>query len=92
MSVHLFSTAYSGGSSHIVHYGEMMEKFKEGLSYNNQYNLIVSNARKKLPKVNMIMTQDFQPATEFFPTYTIDRIFSIYNGGVYGEFSKELDI
>ena len=81
-----------GGSSHIVHYGKMMEKFKEALSYNDQYNLIVSNAKKKLSKVNMIITQDFQPPTDFFPTHTIDRIYSINNGGVYGEFSKELDI
>ena len=40
----------------------------------------------------MIMTQDVQTQTNFLPTCTIDRFYSIYNGGKYGELSKILDI
>ena len=80
------------GSSHIVHYGEVMEKLQEAVSYNDQHNLAVSVSKKKLPNVNMLMTQDVQTQTEFLPTFTIDRFYSIYNGGMYGELSKILDI
>ena len=38
------------------------------------------------------MTQDVQTQTDFLPTCTIDRLYSIYNGGIYGELSKILDI
>ena len=40
----------------------------------------------------MIMTQDAQTQIEFLPTCTIERLYSIYNGGMYGELSKILDI
>ena len=80
------------GSSHIVHYGEVMEKLQEAASYNDQHNLAVSNFKEKLPNVNMIMTQDVQTKTDFLPTCTIDRFYSIYNGGMYGELSKILEI
>ena len=90
MSPHLFSTAHSG-SSHIVHYGEVIEKLQEAANYNNQNNLAVSNSKKKIPNGNMIMTQDVQTQTDFLPTCTINRIYSIYNGGMYCELSKILD-
>ena len=80
------------GSSHIVHYGEVMEKLQEAVSNNDQHNLAVSVSKKKLPNVNMLMTQDVQTQTDFLPTCTIDRFYSIYNGGMYGELSKILDI
>ena len=79
-------------SSHIVHYGELMEKLQEAVSYNDQHNLTVSISKKKLPNFNMIMTQDVQTQTDFLPTCTIERFYSIYNGGMYGELSKILDI
>ena len=69
-----------------------MEKLQEAVSYNDQHNLPISNSKKKLPNVNMIMTQDVQTQTDFLPTCTINRFFSIYNDGMYGEFSKILDI
>ena len=75
-------------SSHLVDYGEEMEKLQEAVSCNGQHNLIVSNSKKTLSNVNMIMTQDVQTQTDFLPTCTIDRFYSIYNGGMYGEFSK----
>ena len=81
-----------GGSSHIVHYGEVIEKLQEAVSYNDQYNLTVSKSQKKIPNVKMIMTQDVQTQTDFLPNCTIDRFYSIYNGGMYGELSKILDI
>ena len=80
------------GSSHIVHYGEVMEKLQEAVSYNDQHNLAVTVSKRKLPIVNMLMTQDVQTQTDFLPTCTIDRFYSIYNGGMYGELSKILDI
>ena len=40
----------------------------------------------------MIMTKDVQTQTDFLPTCTIDRFYSIYNVGMYGELSKILDI
>ena len=40
----------------------------------------------------MIMAQDVQTQTDFLPTCTIGRFYSIYNGGMYGELSKKLDI
>ena len=75
-----------------MHYGEVMEKLQEAVSYNDQHNLAVSVSKKKLPNVNMLMTQDVQTQTDFLPTCTTDRFYSIYNGGMYGELSKILDI
>ena len=40
----------------------------------------------------MIMTQDVQTQTDFLPTYSIEWSYSIYNGGMYVELSKILDI
>ena len=40
----------------------------------------------------MIMKQDVQKQTDFFLSCTIERFYVIYNGGMYGEFSKILDI
>ena len=40
----------------------------------------------------MIMTQDVQVQTHFLSTCTIERFYSIYNGGMYGELSKRFDI
>ena len=74
-----------------MHSGEVMEKLQEAASYNDQHNLAVSNSKKRLPNVNMITTQDVQTQTEFLPTCTIDRFYSIYNGGMYVELSKILD-
>ena len=75
-----------------MHYGEVMEKLQEADSYNDHHNLIASISKKKLTNVNMIMTQDVQTPTDFLPICTIERFYSIYNGGIYGELSKILDI
>ena len=40
----------------------------------------------------MMTTQDVQTETDILPTCTIDRFYSIYNDGVYGELCKILDI
>ena len=53
-----------------------MEK-QEVVNYNDQHHLLVSNSKKKLPNVNMIMTQDVQTQTDFLPTFTIDKFYSI---------------
>ena len=38
------------------------------------------------------MTQDVQTQSDFLPMCMIERFYSIYNGGMYGELSKMLDI
>ena len=38
------------------------------------------------------MTQHVQTQTDFLPTCTIDRFYSIYIVGMYGELSKILDM
>ena len=38
------------------------------------------------------MTQYVQTKTDFLPTCILKRLYSIYNGGMYGELSKMLDI
>ena len=38
------------GSSHIMHYGDVMEKLQEEVGYDNQHNLIVSNSKEKITK------------------------------------------
>ena len=65
---------------------------KTSVSYNDQHNLTVSISKKKLPNVSMIITQDVQTQTDFSANCTIERFNSIYNGGMYGECSKILDI
>ena len=71
---------------------EVIQKLQEAFSYNHQHNLTVSNSTEKLPNVNMILTQDVQTQTDFLPNCTTDRFYSIYNGGLYGELPKILDI
>ena len=80
------------GSSQIGQYFEVMKKFQEAVSYNNNRILKVSISKKKLPKVNLKRIQDVQTKTEFLPTNTIDRLYSIYNGGLDDEHCKILDI
>ena len=67
------------GSSHILHYGEVMEKLQEAVSYNDQHNLTVSILRKQ---ILMTMTRDFQTQTDFLPKGKIERFYSIFNGGM----------
>ena len=40
----------------------------------------------------MIMKQYVHMQTDFLPTCTIERFYSIYNGGMYRKFSKIIDI
>ena len=40
----------------------------------------------------MIMIQDVQTQSDILPTCTIDRFYSIYNDGMYGELCKILDV
>ena len=72
--------------------GEIMNKIDEVVNYNEQHQLNFANSKRKLPNVDCVFTNSVQTQTNFLPTCTIDRFYSIYNGGLYGELSKILDI
>ena len=69
-----------------------MNKTDEAVNYNDQHQLNFENSKRKLPNVYCVFTNSVQTQTGFLPTCTIDKIYSIYNGGLYGELSKILDI
>ena len=69
-----------------------MNKIDEAVNYNEQHQLNFANSRRKLPYVDCVFTNSVQTQTYFLPTCTIDRFYSIYNGGLYGVLSKILDI
>ena len=72
--------------------GEIMNKSDEAVGYNEQHQLNFANHKRKQPNVDCVFTNSVQTQTDFLPTCTVDRFHSIYNGGLYGEFSKTLDI
>ena len=69
-----------------------MKKIDEAVNYNEQHQLNFANSKRKLPNVDCVFTNNVQTQTDFLPNFTIDRFYSIYNGGLYGELSKKLDI
>ena len=69
-----------------------MNKIDEAVKYNEQHQLNFANSKRKLPNVDYVFTNSVQTQTDFLPNCTIDRFYSIYNGGLYGELSKILDI
>ena len=69
-----------------------MNKIDEAVKYNEQHQLNFANSKRKLPNVDYVFTNSVQSQTDFLPDCTIDRFYSIYNGGLYGELSKLLDI
>ena len=69
-----------------------MSKIDEAVNYNEQHQLNFANSKRKLPNVDCVLTNSVQTQTDFLPTCAIDRFYSIYNGGLYGDFSKILDI
>ena len=71
---------------------ELMNKIDEAVNYNEQHQLNFANPKRKLPNVNCVFTNSVQTQTDILSTCTIDRFYSIYNGGLYGELSKILDI
>ena len=72
--------------------GEIMKKIDEAVNYNEQHQLNFANSKRKLPNVDCVFTNSVQTQTDFLPNCTIDRFYSIYNDGLYGELSKILDI
>ena len=69
-----------------------MNKINEAVNYNEQHQLHFANSKRKLPNVDCVFTNSVQTQTDFLPNCTINRFYSIYNGGLYGELSKILDI
>ena len=69
-----------------------MKKIDEAVNYNEHHQLNFANSTRKLPYVDCVFTNSVQTQTDFLPNCTIDRFYSIYNGGLYGELSKILDI
>ena len=72
--------------------GEIMNKIDEAVNYNEQHQLNFANSKRKLPNVDCVFTNIVQTQTDFLPTCTIDRLYSIYNGVLYVELSKILDM
>ena len=72
--------------------GEIMNKINEAVNYNVQYQLNFANSKRELPNVDCVFTNSVQTQTNFLPTCTVDRFYSFYNGGLYGELSKIFDI
>ena len=69
-----------------------MNKIDEAVNYNEQHQLNFANFKRILPNVDCVFTNSVQTQIDFLPTCTIDRFYRIYNGGLYGELSKILDI
>ena len=72
--------------------GEIMNKIDEAVNYNEQHQLHIAISKRKLPNVYCVFTNSVQTQPDFLPNCTIDRFYSIYNGGLYGELFKILDI
>ena len=69
-----------------------MNKVDETVNYIEQHQLNFANSKRKLPNVDCVFTNSVQTQADFLPNCTIDRFYSIYNGGLYGELSKITDI
>ena len=69
-----------------------MNKLDEAVNYNEQHQLNLANSKRKLANVDCVFTNSVQTRTDILPTCTIDRFYGNYNGGLYGELSKILDI
>ena len=68
-----------------------MNKIDAAVNYNDQHQLNFANSKRKLPNVDCVFTSSVQTQIDFLPTCTIDRFYSIYNGGLYCQLSKVLD-
>ena len=87
-----FKLLIKTNSANTVFCGVIMNKIDEAVKYNEQHRLNFANSKRKLPNADYVFTNSVQTQTDFFPNCTIDRFYSIYNGGLYGELSKILDI
>ena len=70
--------------------GEIMIKIDEAVNYNEQHHLNFANSKRKLPNVHCVFINSVQTQTDFLLTRTIDRLYSIFNGGLYGKLFKIL--
>ena len=68
-----------------------MSRIDEVVSYNEQYQLPFEISERKIPNVNCVFTKKVQTETEFLPTCTIDRLYSIYNDGELSKVSHMLN-
>ena len=72
--------------------GEILNKIDEAMNYNEQHQLNFAKSKRKLPNVDCVSTSSVQTQTDFLPTSTVDRFYSICNGAPYNELCKILDI
>ena len=68
-----------------------MNKTDEAVNYNEQHQFNFTICKRKSTLV-VFSTDSVQTQTDFLPTCTIDRFYSIYYVGLYAEISKILDI
>ena len=69
-----------------------MKKIDQAVNSNEQHQLNFTNSKRKLPNADCVFTNRVQTQTIFLPTCTIDRVCTVYKGGLYGELSKIIDI
>ena len=59
-----------------------MDKIEEAVNFSEQHQLNFANSKRKVPNVDCVLTKSVQTQTDVLPTCTIDRFYSIYNGGL----------
>ena len=77
-----FKLLIKNNISKTIFRGEIMNKIDEAVNYNEQHQLNFANSKRKLPKVDCVFTNSVQTQPDFLPTCTIDKFYSIYNGGL----------
>ena len=87
-----FKLLIKNNLSKTIFCGEIINKIDEALKYNKQHQLNFANSKRKLPTLDCFFTNSVQTQTDFLPTCTIDKFYNTYDGGLYGAFSKILDI
>ena len=95
-SIHCLFTCFKvlikTNSSKTIFCGETVNKIDEAMNYNDQQQLNFANSKRKLPTIDCVFTNSVQTQTDFLLTFTIDKFYNTYNGGLYGAFSKIPDI
>ena len=83
-------------STNHVFTGQLFEKLKEAVDYNQKLGEETKNQntgyRCKLPKFRQSSTRTIQTQTDLLPTSTNVRFLNLYNSEHYSEFSKIVDI
>ena len=69
-------------------FGEVVSSIDEAVNYNEQHQSTFEKSKRKLPNIDCVFTKSIRTQTEFLPTFMIDRFYTIFKGGLYGELCK----